>query len=123
MNVLTIRSKTHKFYFVELDCLIRVINRGNKVIVRATRNSFSERDKAFFIRHLAAEGFIPDEYQRYHEHKSNKELRLRWFVDEAWISADSALRCQAQRQLLCAIGVGAMIWLIAMFPVFLRLSE
>ena len=40
-----------------------VENWADQVVVRAARDNFSERRKRLFVRHLAAEGFIPDRYE------------------------------------------------------------
>src|SRR5690349_20134303 len=105
MKLLTVRTKAHKFYFVKLDCLVRVESRGNTVVIRASRDNFSERQKVFFVRHLAVEGFIPDDFQRYSEGRSRPELRLHWCVDQSWVHTDCALREKTRRQVLCTIAV------------------
>ncbi len=122
MKVLTARAKARKFYFVRRDCLVRVVNQGNKVIVRASRDNFSNQEKAFFIRHLGAEGFIPDEYQRFAKGRSEAVLRVQWCVDQSWINLDPAVRERAFHQVLCTLAAGALVWLISMIPVFLRLG-
>src|SRR5215813_1456864 len=46
------------------DNVIVVENHDNFVIIRATEDNFSTRRKLFFIRHLAAEGYIPARFER-----------------------------------------------------------
>src|SRR5258708_19436005 len=60
MRTLTNPSRQHEFYFPGFDNLVLVENRPDGVVIRATRDNFSEARKSFFIRELAAEGFIPD---------------------------------------------------------------
>jgi hypothetical protein len=57
-------------------------NHGTWVRIRATRGGFSQRDKQFFVRHLAAEGFIPDRYCRYSGDCSQEPSGIDWEVDE-----------------------------------------
>src|SRR5215469_3938174 len=63
------------------DNLILVENYFNEVIIRATRDNFSDRRKLFFIRHLAAEGFIPARYQRIGSLAEPLEERVTWVID------------------------------------------
>ena len=121
MNALSIRTRRRKFHFVKFDSLVRVETRGGKVLVKTSRNNFSERQKAFFIRHLAAEGFIPDEYQAFSEKSSSHFPNLRWAVDTSWMQGVASFREQAIRQALCAVAIGGVIWLISLLPVFVRL--
>ena len=58
------------------------------VLVRATENNFSAQRKAAFIRALAAEGFIPDEYQSFAE---TGPLAVRWIIDGSWMKVPAFL--------------------------------
>ena len=59
-------SQRYEFSFPDLDTLVQVEERAGAVLVRATRDTFSSARKEYFIRELAAEGFIPDEFQWFH---------------------------------------------------------
>jgi hypothetical protein len=43
--------------------ILRVENHETGVRIRATRDNFSECDKAYFVRYLGDEGFISDRYR------------------------------------------------------------
>ena len=58
-----------------------VETRGQKVLVRAAQNNFSERRKAFLIRQLAAEGYIPDRYEAFTE--GDPITGLTWVIDRS----------------------------------------
>jgi hypothetical protein len=61
-------NQSFDFYFRELDTAVVVEDLEDAIVIRASRDSFSERRKQNFIRELAAEGFIPD------------GLNVRWLV-------------------------------------------
>lgn len=50
--------------------------------MRAARDNFSDRRKRLFIRHLAAEGFIPDRYERLAKVGGGTLPGVRWLVEE-----------------------------------------
>ena len=51
------------------------------VVIRAAQNNFSERRKAFLIRQLAAEGYIPDPFEQFTE--AAPIPGLTWIVDRS----------------------------------------
>ena len=121
MKVQSVWPKQRKFDFLTAECPLQVENRPDKVIVRAARNNLSDRHKAFFLRHLAAEGFIPDAYQRFSELRADASLPVQWLISREWLQAHVTLREKAPRQVLRAILVGCMVWLAVMLSVLLRL--
>ena len=57
-------AKDFQFYFADLDNIILVeCHEDETVTVRASKNNVPEPRKLLFIHKLAAEGFIPDNYQ------------------------------------------------------------
>lgn len=56
-------SGSFEFYLPTLDVLLLVENSPETVVIRATRNSLSVAEKERFVRRLATEGFIPDDFQ------------------------------------------------------------
>jgi len=121
MKVQLAWPKQRKFDFISAEGPVQVENRPNKVVVRAARSNISDRRKAFFIRHLAAEGFIPDAYQRFSELRADSSLPVQWLIDREWLQPHITLREKAPRQVLWTILVGWMLWLAVMLPVLLRL--
>ena len=67
-------DRSFQFTFPKLDTLVQVEEQDDIVVIRASRDSFSERRKLSFIRELAAEGFIADCFQW-------SRRGVRWLVD------------------------------------------
>lgn len=87
-----------EFYSRIPDNLLLVENEDGAVTVRAARDNFSERRKMFFIRELAAEGFIPDNFLYFTNTEGPMLLGLRWIIDGSWISIpQEILRIGASR--------------------------
>jgi hypothetical protein len=110
-----------EFYFANLDSLVLVETREREVIIRATRNSFSEERKVSFIHELAAEGFIPDNYRWFSSFTSTStsELNVRWLVDISWLSHNAA-RTTMNRLMIRTIIGAALLWLAMMALFFLH---
>src|SRR4026209_2345193 len=60
--------------------LILVENNDDGVIIRAARDNLSERGKACFIRYLAAEGFISDEFESFGKSGSRHTTSITWLI-------------------------------------------
>src|SRR5512141_94968 len=85
MKTNTLEPETFEFCFSELDTLVCVENRSDEVLIHATRATFSEERKAYFIRELAAEGFIPVDYKWFSDRSSfSGNPVVRWLVDCSW---------------------------------------
>ena len=109
MNTPALKSRSYEFYFRDLDTLVQVETPDpDTVIVRATRNTFSERRKVSFIRELAAEGFIPDGCQWYPLPAGMP--RIRWVVDVSWLRLSETARSRTRRLMLSLIGGGVVLW-------------
>ena len=59
MNTHAAINRRFAFHFPDLDTSVQVEHLEDGVVIRASRDTFSEERKACFIRELAAEGFIP----------------------------------------------------------------
>jgi hypothetical protein len=76
-----------------------VQSEGEEVTIYAAFDNFSERRKSMFIRELAAEGFIPDCYERF----SSLDGAFRgvsWVIDGSWVKVNERIKRWADR--LCA---------------------
>ena len=80
MNTHEPPSRRHEFYFAKLDTLVRVEPFDDVVTIRASRDTFSPQGKECFIRELAAEGFIDDDYRWVSPAGLNPTRCVRWFV-------------------------------------------
>jgi len=99
--------------------LVSIENHEDNVVIRAGRADFSSREKAFLVRYLAAEGFIPERYHGLTDHDSDWSSHLMWVVDRSK-SPVGASRSKAVRQILITITVAAIIWLVLMTFAFLH---
>ena len=60
--------------------VLTVENHATGVRIRAARANFSRRDKEFFVRHLATEGFIPDGYRWFSGDCEEASCGIQWCV-------------------------------------------
>ncbi len=96
-----------------------VENRPNSVRIRAARDNFSPRRKLLFVRHLAAEGYIPDSYQRQGERDTTCSS-LDWVVDNSLLTGPYSARSRSVRQILLTILIAGVLWLALMAFAFLH---
>jgi hypothetical protein len=73
---------TQKFelYVRDLDNHVLIENSAGGVVISATRDNFSDQRKTFFIRHLAAEGYIPDRYEWFSEPSADGFFGVKWIT-------------------------------------------
>ena len=112
-------SRSYEFAFPDLDTLVMVQETEDELVVRATRDTFSERRKIHFIRELAAEGFVLDSYQWVCDFATSSRLPVRWRVDASWLRIGEA---QAARVHLFMIGLmlsATVLWLGMMATLFI----
>jgi hypothetical protein len=107
-----------EFYIRDLDNLVLVENNTEGVVIRATRNNFSERRKSFFIRQLAAEGYIPDIYQWFSDPTDNAH-GLTWVVDYSWLRIPETVVRSARRFMIRSLVGSVILFVIAMRLVFM----
>ena len=100
--------------------LLLIENHANEVVIRAARDNFSSRQKSFFIRYLAAEGYIPEKYQSVVSSQSGVEPRVKWLIDDSWIECPGGPNRKALRQILGLIGYAGLLWAAMMTLVVLH---
>lgn len=110
----------YEFCFSNLDTLVQVEEAKGHVVVRASRDTFSERRKACFIRELAAEGFIPDEYRWFTLTSPASFHRVRWLVDVSCFRPAQAVIAHTWRLMVRLQLSAVILWLIMMAVLFLR---
>jgi hypothetical protein len=109
MNSPALKSRCFEFYFRDIDTYLQVENPdAETVVVRATRNTFSERRKVYFIRQLAAEGFIPDGCQWYPLPAGMPKVR--WVIDVSWLRLSEAAKTRTRRVIYSLVGGGVLLW-------------
>jgi hypothetical protein len=113
-------SCTFEFCFIELDyTLVRVEESAGEVTIRATADTFSDHRKACFIRELAAEGFIPDDYRWFSLTGPEAYTRgVRWLVDFSWLKLDEALIARTNRLVRRLIFPAALLWLLFIYLIY-----
>ncbi len=86
--------------------------RGDRVILRAAHDNFSQRRKAFLVRQLAAEGYIPDGFE--HTTQEAWPEDLIWVVDRslALMGAEATRRLRRTMRRLILAGCG--LWVAEM---------
>jgi hypothetical protein len=99
--------------------VIVVENCADLVFIRAARDNFSERRKRIFIRHLAAEGFIPDRYERLSQHWVNGRAGLEWIIEPPREPVNAGSRT-ALRRILLTLFFSILIWVSLMAFAFLH---
>src|SRR5258708_7273865 len=114
MNNPFLAQRCFEFSFPQLDTLVRVEESAGDVIIRATRDTFSEARKLCFVRELAAEGFIPEEYRWFALSGCESIGSLRWVVDFSWLKLDAAQTAHTRRIMIRLIGAAALFWLVQM---------
>ena len=107
--------ESFEFCFPKLDTLVCVENGPDEVVIRATRATFSEEQKAYFVRELAAEGFIPVDYKWFSERSSFSGLPVvRWLVDCSWWTLSPNAVARTRRFMIRTLVGGALLWLLLM---------
>lgn len=78
----------------------------NSVIIRATRDTFTNTRKDSFIRELVAEGFISENYQWYSMSEPDAFTGLRWLVDQSWFTPpEPGMSRRLERRIFIGSGI------------------
>jgi hypothetical protein len=120
MQTQKLHADQFEFYFANLDTLVLVENGEHEVVIRATRNTFSESRKLAFIHELAAEGFIPESYRWFSSFTSTSWPRVRWAVEMSWLTLNPIMAACANRFMIRALLGAGLLWLAMMAMLFLR---
>src|SRR4029077_13402553 len=100
--------------------LILVENSEDSVIIRAARDNFSERKKVCFIRYLAAEGFMSDEFKGFGKSGSRRTTSISWVVDQEPLKHEPAQFKRADRFMIKLFISASALWLALMVIAFLH---
>ena len=112
--------RVFEFYFPDVDTLVQVSEADGAVEIRASRDTFSARRKACFIRVLATEGFIPDSYYWFTSGSPSSFLGVRWLIDFSWIELPQAALAETRRFMVRLLAGGLLLWFALMLSLFLR---
>ena len=114
MNAQLSKPKSFEFCFAQLDTLALVENQKDTVVIRLTRDTFSEERKTCFVRELAAEGFIPDAYRWSMTCSSNLACRVLWLIDRSWLKLDPRMIAGTRRFMFRFLAGGLLLWVVLM---------
>ncbi|HUJ43719.1 MAG TPA: hypothetical protein VLW52_08945 [Opitutaceae bacterium] len=112
MNTSTTNPQIFDFCFPELDTLVQVEAADGAVVIRASRDTFSEIRRQRFIRELAAEGFIPDQYQWLGSAAPGIAGGVRWLVDASCFQPGPTRIAETRRFMFRLLGAGGLLWLL-----------
>lgn len=119
MQTCTQPNQCFEFSFPKLDTIVLVENLNDRVVVRVTRDSFSEERKVRFIRELAAEAFIPDCYQWY-SGGGALAANLEWIVENPSVAVPKSAILTARRIMIKLLIGGAILFALSLMMLFLR---
>jgi hypothetical protein len=120
--VKTTRGSCRRFEFCypQTDTLLLVEEADDEVLIRATRNTFSEEQKIAFVRSLASEGFISDSFRWSASIGRGSDGHVRWVVDYSWLELSEEVLAPS-RQFMTRLFVGAgLLWLLLIWAFCLR---
>ena len=114
--------QTFEFVHRHPDCVLKVENHETGVRICATRPGFSARDKEFFVRHLAAEGFIPYRYRWFSGDGDETASGLDWCVEDCSIDNSEAPvpRRRANGFMIRLLVCVSILWLVEIAFLFLK---
>jgi len=105
--------RSYSFAFPRLDTVIEVESVADRLVVHASRDTFSRDRKACFLRGLAAEGFIAEEW-------ASDWAAVRWIVEPDRFMPDQAHRAKTGRFMLRLLTSAFALWLSLLALMFLQ---
>jgi hypothetical protein len=110
------KPRSFDFCFIHLDyTLVRVEEADGRVTIRASADTFSRRRKMYFIKELAAEGFISDDHWLPPSDVELDSYGLRWLVDRSWVKPDKALIERNHRLVKRFFLPVVLVWLVLLY--------
>jgi hypothetical protein len=101
-----------EFHLQNPENHIVVENRGERVFIRATEGNFSTRRKLFFIRHIAAEGYIPVRFERIAFEDPEDFRDLIWLVNRPTRRHRHTCSRFSDRLMFGLLGLCVLGWLV-----------
>ena len=110
-----------EFYFSAPENFILVQNlREGVVRILATHDCFSGRRKASFVRELAAEGFIPEEFAYVEADSADEGLsgplayKVKWVLEPTWQRVPENVTRQSHRRCCALYALCLAVWALSM---------
>jgi hypothetical protein len=108
MRAQKVLPKEFQFYLPDLDNIILVeCHEEDTVTIRVTKNNIPEQRKILFVRRLAAEGFIPDQYEWYCG-STDSSNGITWIKDLSWLEIPKVIT-RRSRAFVCRLLVAACV--------------
>lgn len=101
-----------EFHVRSPDNIIVVENRGDRVFIEALEDNYSTRRKLFFVRHLAAEGYIPIRFERIGFADIEDSPDLLWTVGQTPCRKRLAPSRASDRLMFRLFGLSLLLWII-----------
>ena len=112
-------ARRFEFCFPMQDVLVLVEESESGVLIRATRDCFSAERKTAFVRELAMEGFISDQYRWATLDGAWSCFGIRWSVDYSWLVLSEEVLARTRRFMLTILLSGAGLWVAQMTALFM----
>jgi hypothetical protein len=96
--------------------LIHVENEAQRVLIHAAYDNFSPRRKSFLIRQLAAEGYIPDQYEHFSELAWDEGVV--WVIDRSLIAIGPGVTRRSGRLMRRLLLGGCLLWVLELLVMF-----
>lgn len=91
-----------------------------EVNIRMARDNLTAQRKAFLVRELAAEGFIPEHYAYWSD---SEMMGVRWSVSTDHVKEWPGFRQRAEMRARCVIAIVFSVWVAFMLAFVLRACE
>lgn len=120
MNTPAPEIGTFEFCFPNLDTLVRVETTDDGVVIRTSRDTFTESRKQGFVLELAAEGFIGDAWRWMPAAVRGAPRGVRWLVDTACFAPDRKVIAHTRRFMILLLMSAAALWLLMLGWLWLK---
>jgi hypothetical protein len=111
----TTASDTFEFVRQQPRNVLRVEHDESVARIQAARDNLSEREKEFFVRYLAAEGFLTKTSSSFAGQGPDELLKVEWYIDAAPAGAelsDSIGSRRARNFMVRLIVYSSLFWLV-----------
>lgn len=118
MNPTQEQHRQFEFAFPALDALVLVEEDEAGVLIRTTRDNFSDERKEAFVRELVQEGFVADRY-RWSPTGEWAKTGVRWRTDCSWVHRSEVAIARARHFMTKLFVSSACLWVAIMSILFM----
>lgn len=113
-------TRRFEFDYPILGTQVLVESFDDEVVIRATKDTFTEPQKQAFIRNLALEGFVSESLRWTYTGRGYSAVRVRWLVDGRWAVASAATE-RPRRTMTRIVVVASIAWFLLMTAILILL--